>query len=98
MANVDPFVIQWPTQWVQDPEIGPVVQYLNRFLHDLWIRTGGGDDIISDNENINNGDNAVLGQMAVLSNRIEELNAQIARTNTEFAIMQTQYDDLEKQQ
>lgn len=50
MANVDPFVIQWPKQWEQDPEIGPVVHYLNRFLHDLWIRTGGGDDAIAATE------------------------------------------------
>ncbi len=29
-----------------DDEIRPVIEYLNRFLHDLFIRTGGGDDII----------------------------------------------------
>jgi len=46
MANVDPFVVQWPAKWVGDPDIGPVVHYLNRFLHDLWIRTGGGSDAI----------------------------------------------------
>lgn len=46
MANVDPFVIQWPRAWEQDPEIGPVIHYLNRFLHDLWIRTGGSSDAI----------------------------------------------------
>ncbi len=46
MANVDPFVIQWPEKWVNDQEIGPVIHYLNRFLHDLWIRTGGGNDLL----------------------------------------------------
>ena len=46
MAKVDPFVIRWPKQWVTDPDIAPVIKYLNRFLHDLWIRTGGGDDLI----------------------------------------------------
>jgi len=44
LAKVDPFVIQWPNQWLEDPEIEPVIRYLNRFLHDLWIRTGGGFD------------------------------------------------------
>lgn len=48
LSDVDPFVIQWPNAWLTDPEIGPVVQYLNRFLHDLWVRTGGGTDIISE--------------------------------------------------
>lgn len=48
MTDVDPFVIKWPSAWLTDPEIGPVVQYLNRFLHDLWLRTGGGDDAISE--------------------------------------------------
>ena len=46
MAKVDPFVIQWPQKWMQDNEIRPVIEYLNRFLHDLFIRTGGGDDLI----------------------------------------------------
>jgi len=46
LAKVDPFVIQWPQKWMQDREIRPVIEYLNRFLHDLFIRTGGGDDLI----------------------------------------------------
>ena len=48
MANVDPFVIKWPDKWLSDPQIEPVIRYLNRFLHDLWIRTGGGNDNIAD--------------------------------------------------
>ncbi len=50
MASVDPFVIQWPRQWMEDDEIRPVIEYLNRFLHDLFIRTGGGDDSVSDSD------------------------------------------------
>lgn len=46
LAEVDPFVIQWPRKWVADQEIAPVIQYLNKFLHDLWARTGGGTDFI----------------------------------------------------
>jgi hypothetical protein len=46
LADVDPFIIQWPPQWLEDPEIRPVIDYLNRFLHDLWIRTGGGIDVV----------------------------------------------------
>lgn len=46
MATVDPFVIPIPQQWLQDPELAATAQYLWRFLHDLWQRTGGGTDII----------------------------------------------------
>jgi len=46
LANVDPFIVDWPKKWLSDPEIAPVILYLNRFLHDLFIRTGGGDDLI----------------------------------------------------
>ena len=45
MARVDPFVIQWPQKWVDDPEIQPVIDYLNRFLHDMFIRSGGATDL-----------------------------------------------------
>ena len=48
MANVDPFVIQWPRKWLDDPEVEPVVYYLNKFLHDMFIRTGGGTDEIAE--------------------------------------------------
>lgn len=48
MANVDPFVRDWPRKWLEDPEIGPIIIYLNRFLHDIFIRTGGGNDAIQD--------------------------------------------------
>ena len=50
MSNLDPFVVEWPAKWVQDPEIGPVLVYLNRFLHDLFLRTGGGEDLIENIE------------------------------------------------
>lgn len=46
MAKVDPFVAQIPRKFLNDPELRPFFEYLNRFLHDLFIRTGGGDDLI----------------------------------------------------
>lgn len=42
MSSVDPFVIQWPRKWLEDPEIGPQIVYLNRYLHDLFLVTTGG--------------------------------------------------------
>lgn len=36
-----------------DDEIRPVIEYLNRYLHDIFVRTGGGDDLIDDSgENV----------------------------------------------
>ena len=52
MAKVDPFVVQWPRAWMADDEIRPVIEYLNRYLHDLFIRTGGGDDAIESLEEV----------------------------------------------
>jgi hypothetical protein len=46
--KVDPFIAPIPQPWIDDPEVGPFAEYLNRFLHDLWVRTGGGNDAISD--------------------------------------------------
>lgn len=46
--EVDPFVIQWPQEWLDDPTLSPVLFYLNRFLHDLWLRTGGTDDAVTE--------------------------------------------------
>lgn len=48
LTDVDPFVIKWPDKWETDPEIGPVIHYLNMFLHDIWLRTGGADDAVSE--------------------------------------------------
>jgi outer membrane murein-binding lipoprotein Lpp len=46
LAKVDPFVAPIPRKFLNDPELRPFFEYLNRFLHDLFIRTGGGDDSI----------------------------------------------------
>lgn len=50
LPSLDPFVIQWPQSWVDDPEISPVVEYLGMFLHNLFIITtnGTGESIIED--------------------------------------------------
>lgn len=45
-VSVDPFVIPIPQKWLTDPELGPTVQYLWKFLYDMWQRSGGGNDAI----------------------------------------------------
>lgn len=47
MTQVDPFVHPIPRPLQQDPAVRNYFEYMNRFLHDLWVRTGGGDDAIT---------------------------------------------------
>ena len=86
MANnkVDPFVIQWPQKWSNDPETAPTLKYLNRFLHDLWIRSGGGADFINeielDVEVINARLDVIEAELIVLAARIAYLEGSIVVT------------------
>ena len=46
MAKVDPFVYPIPKEFLLGEEQRAYFEYLNRFLHDMWVRTGSGDDAI----------------------------------------------------
>jgi hypothetical protein len=46
-TKVDPFVIPIPSVFNKDPEIRKYFEYLNRFNHDMWVRSGAGVDSIS---------------------------------------------------
>lgn len=48
MALVDPFIQPLPPKIANDPELAPWFQYLSKFCHDLWVRTGSGTDSIAD--------------------------------------------------
>ena len=64
MANkVDPFVIKWPDRWISDPEIEPVIRYLNRHLHDSWIRSGGGEDLVDTGNEFNTTNQAAINEI-----------------------------------
>lgn len=47
MADVDPRLQQIPKQLLADFDLRVYFEELERFLHDLWVRTGAGDDAIS---------------------------------------------------
>ena len=53
LANVDPFVIPVPPKLLEDPELRPFFEYLNRFLHDLFVRSGGGEDLVENSQVFN---------------------------------------------
>lgn len=48
MAQVDPFLLPIPRALRQDKETRVFMEYLVRWNHDMWQRTGGGDDAISE--------------------------------------------------
>lgn len=48
MAAVDPFIHPIPRKIQSDPELRPFFEYFVRWAHDMWKRSGGGDDLISD--------------------------------------------------
>ena len=84
MANVDPFVIQWPRKWLVDPEVEPVIHYLNRFLHDLFLRTGGGDDAIESTDQALTSTNSRVSRNAARINSIELKEFEIVTTTTDI--------------
>ena len=47
MTRVDPFVQPIPAAFLKDKDVRAYFEYLNRHLHDNWVRTGGGNDAIA---------------------------------------------------
>ena len=45
---VDPFLIPIPKELLKDRQTRHYFEYLNRFLHDLWQRTGAGTDLVDE--------------------------------------------------
>jgi hypothetical protein len=46
-TKVDPFVIPIPSSLTKDPETRKYFEYLNRWAHDMWVRSGAGTDAVS---------------------------------------------------
>ena len=90
MANVDPFVIRWPKKWESDPELRDVLRYLNRFLHDLWIRTGGGPDLIEEGleaiEDLQDQINAIIVRLDAIEIRLIDLEGLTVVTAVDYTI------------
>lgn len=48
MTQVDPFVYPIPQRLQEDPEVRAYFEYFSRWAHDMWLRTGGSEDAVSD--------------------------------------------------
>lgn len=85
-VQVDPFVIPIPDKWLRDPELTATVQYLWRFLYDLWSRTGGGNDAVSDLQDSALYDVGIKGaEIAEIVKQLEELRIQLTIAETALA-------------
>jgi hypothetical protein len=46
-TKVDPFIQPIPSRFANDRELRSYYEYLHKHLHDLWVRTGGSEDVIA---------------------------------------------------
>ena len=46
MSRVDPFLISIPKAFAKDPEVLAWATYLHRWCHDMWVRSGAGEDTL----------------------------------------------------
>lgn len=93
MANLDPFVIEWPQKWIEDPEIAPVINYLNLFLHNLFFVIDGGNAV--EDVEVNNA--SIRSRLVSLMQSIDELNMR-NNNRSEIAALSKRISDLEMQQ
>lgn len=82
--RVDPFVIPIPRKFLVDPETKPFFEYLNRFLHDLYIASDGGTAI----EDTQNGE---LYEPGIQTDDISEIESELSMMSED----QIQFDPTE---
>lgn len=92
-TRVDPFLIPIPKKILEDKELRDFFEYQNRFLHDLWFRTGGGTDLIAESQI---GELYEPGiQTSNAEEIIEELDADAELFATTYNDNQERIEDLE---
>lgn len=78
VQNVDPFIVDIPSSFHNDPELLSYTTYLHNFLHDLWLRTGGGDDSVAELQGINTFETtSIMAKVSALCDRVDHLEALI---------------------
>lgn len=79
MAQVDPFVHRIPSAFLKDPEIRSYFEFTNQVIHDLWVRSGGGDDSLLEVESESSTTRSkVVALVADLGSQIDDLRAEIS--------------------
>jgi hypothetical protein len=80
MSQVDPFVYPaTPSAIKSDRELAAYFQYLEKFLHDLWMRTGGGDDSTGEIESeASTARSKVVALVSDLGSQLDDLRSEIS--------------------
>ncbi len=76
MADVDPFMVQIPPKLMEDKETREFFEYFVRWAHDMWIRSGAGDDAVA-NESIQE----LFPWVPLPSESVVDLRALFPKTN-----------------
>jgi len=102
LANVDPFVIPIPNKVLFDQELRPYFEYLHRFLHDLWERTGAGDDLIADLEADTTSADGGNRTNRFLQDEVEDIKGKLTelrrdRYRDDICLLENQISDLKRQ-
>lgn len=71
MAVVDPRLNRIPQELLKARDTRLYFEDLERFLHDLWVRTGGGNDIVEDNQYLSF--NAVQADLSNVKNELDNI-------------------------
>lgn len=72
------------------------MNFLNRFLHDLWKRTGGGNDLIQEISQISQEVTIVNSETFNISQQIDEVTALAQETQAQMHDLGSSLQDLDE--
>ncbi len=96
MAQVDPPKIPWPQSWLKSQDTLPTVNFLNKFLHDLWKRTGGGTDLIEETNIVTQEITINNSETFNVSQQIEEVTTLAQETQAQMHELGASLQDLDE--
>ena len=98
MTQVDPFIIQIPRELQDTREKRAFFEYLVRWCHDIWLRTGGSNDTIAYiDDGLNAQDSRKLPEIRNLTKKVNAIQTELDKANTEIAQLRKKLNRLDEQ-
>lgn len=98
MTQVDPLPIQIPQELQSTREMRAFFENLIRSFNDLWLRSGGSNDSISYiDDTLNAQDSRKLPEIRNLTKKVNAIQTELDRANTEIAILRKKMNQLTEQ-
>lgn len=98
MTQVDPFIIQIPRELQDTREKRAFFEYLVRWCQDIWLRTGGSNDAIATiDDTLNAQDSRNLPEVRNLTKKVNAIQTELDRANTEIAILRKKINQMTEQ-